>query len=164
MAIEKPVEEAQYALDKKSALKLYDCLVPEIAAYRPLKLKDMSIDTRTVNYQAKLELAYLDKKSASWKLPLLVKENSHLVEQNKRLNEDLEIVRWYIAIMEQGRNSKTLLKDFLAAQEEIRKLKDHIKTSKADFGKKIDKLTEELRLTYEKLLKLSNEVVKPLLE
>ena len=35
-AIESPAKEAMYALDETNPLSLYDCLVPEITAFRPL--------------------------------------------------------------------------------------------------------------------------------
>ena len=36
-AIEAPTKEALYALDETNPLSLYDCLIPEITAYRPLR-------------------------------------------------------------------------------------------------------------------------------
>ena len=35
-AIESSSKEAMYALDETNPLSLYDCLVPEITAFRPL--------------------------------------------------------------------------------------------------------------------------------
>ena len=51
-AIEQPVHEGQYALDEENPLKLYNCLVPEISAYRHLKLERMNDENRKLNYYA----------------------------------------------------------------------------------------------------------------
>ena len=37
-AIEEPTKEAMYAVDSTNPLQLYDCLVPEITAFRPLRI------------------------------------------------------------------------------------------------------------------------------
>lgn len=50
------MKEAQFALDLNNPLDLYNCLVPEIAAFRPLKLERMMEENRKVNYLAQLQL------------------------------------------------------------------------------------------------------------
>ena len=52
-AIEAPTKEAIYALDDTSPLYLFDCLKPEIHAYRPLKLP-LSNYKKRLNYEAML--------------------------------------------------------------------------------------------------------------
>lgn len=37
LAVESSVKEAMYALDMQNPLQLYDCLIPEIDAYRPTR-------------------------------------------------------------------------------------------------------------------------------
>ena len=50
------MKEAQFALDLNNPLDLYNCLVPEIAEFRPLKLERMMEENRKVNYLAQLQL------------------------------------------------------------------------------------------------------------
>ena len=40
--VEAGVKEAMYALEEKNPLTLYNCLVPELTAFRNIKMKDLS--------------------------------------------------------------------------------------------------------------------------
>ena len=40
------------------------------------------------------------------------------------MNEEFKIVDWYIEVLEGGRNTRTLLRDFVQAQAEIKALKE----------------------------------------
>ena len=55
-AIEAPCKEAMYALDETNPLSLYDCLIPELEAYRPMRIQKMTKSKRTANAEAQLEL------------------------------------------------------------------------------------------------------------
>ena len=55
-SIEAPVKEAMFALEITNPLGLYDCLIPEINAYRPLKLDHMRQENQVINFRAKHEL------------------------------------------------------------------------------------------------------------
>ena len=57
-------------------------------------------------------------------------ENTVLHEQLDQLVEELEIVNWYIQVLEGGNNTKTLLKDFVKAQAEIKMLKENFRYTK----------------------------------
>ena len=61
---------------------------------------------------------------------MLVVENSLLHEQLDQLTEEFEIVNWYIQVVEEGRNTKTLLKDFVKLQAENKILKENFKLTK----------------------------------
>ena len=52
---EAPVKEAMFAMEESNALSLYDCLVPEIDAYRPLRLP-LSKENKETNFVAKYRL------------------------------------------------------------------------------------------------------------
>jgi len=54
-AQEAPFKEAIYAIDQTNPLGLYDCLIPEIAAYRPLRLDKMTYELSTTNYENMLK-------------------------------------------------------------------------------------------------------------
>ena len=53
-AIEFQTKEAMYAMDSTNPLRLYDCLIPEITAYRPTRI--LYKEQEQNNYQAKLKL------------------------------------------------------------------------------------------------------------
>ena len=53
-AIEFQTKEAMYAMDSTNPLRLFDCLIPEITAYRPIRI--LYKEQEQNNYQAKLKL------------------------------------------------------------------------------------------------------------
>ena len=58
MSLENSTKEAMYALDATNPLSLYDCLIPEIEAYRPMKLPQFNFKQMIIsNNEAKLKLA-----------------------------------------------------------------------------------------------------------
>ena len=70
MALENSTKEAMYALDATNPLSLYDCLVPELEAHRPLKLPNFNFKKIVHdNNEAKLKLAELELKLVSPYLP-----------------------------------------------------------------------------------------------
>ena len=54
--LEAGVKEAMYALDETNPLRFYNCLTPEITAFRKIRPADMSKKMREKNYVAKMEL------------------------------------------------------------------------------------------------------------
>lgn len=56
-AIESSSKEAMYALDETNPLSFYNCLIPELAVYRPKRLQSFTKAKRTRNGEALLELA-----------------------------------------------------------------------------------------------------------
>ena len=62
-ALEEPAKEAMYALDSTNPLRLYDCLVPEITTYRPLRI--LTDELYDKNYIAKLMLKETELKIVS---------------------------------------------------------------------------------------------------
>ena len=51
-AVEAPTKEALYALDDTNPLSLYDCLIPELHAYRPLR-RPITDELAMTNYAAR---------------------------------------------------------------------------------------------------------------
>ena len=87
-----------------------------------------------------------------------------LQREHEQLLEEFKVVNWYIQVFEEGRNTKTLLNDFIVAQEEIRQLKENMSKRESKLLKKLTKKTIKLKETKEQLVKLNKEVVKPLIE
>ena len=66
VALENSTKEAMYALDATNPLSLYDCLVPELEAFRPLKLPNFNFKKIVhENNQAKLKLVEQEVKLVS---------------------------------------------------------------------------------------------------
>ena len=63
-AIEAPTKEALYALDETNPLSLYDCLIPELTAYRPLR-RPMSDEQTRANFAARQKLKEAEYKIVS---------------------------------------------------------------------------------------------------
>ena len=78
--------------------------------------------------------------------------------------DEFEIVQWYIKVMEQGSNTKTLLKDFIDAKAEIERLTELNKNLKASHDKRLKKLAEKLKESNRYIVKMQNNVVKPLIQ
>jgi len=67
MSLENSSKEAMYALDATNPLSLYDCLIPELEAYRPLKLPQFNFKQMIIsNNEAKLKLAETQLKLVSY--------------------------------------------------------------------------------------------------
>ena len=78
--------------------------------------------------------------------------------------EELEIVNWYIEVLEGGFNTKTIMKDFIEGQAEIKRLQEKLKNTKMKLKKRLQNTNKDL---YEKTKKLNNierNVVKPLIQ
>ena len=93
----------------------------------------------------------------------LEEENQELRDQMDQFVEEFTIVDWYIKVMESGKNTKNLLKDYIESQEEIKSLKDEITKLKARFEKKLNEKNDKIRTLGEQLVKTQNNVVKPLI-
>ena len=52
-----------------------------------------------------------------------------LHEKYDEIHHEMDIVRWYIEFFENGFCSKTILKDFVEAQNKIKDLKESLRTA-----------------------------------
>ena len=63
--MEASTKEALYALDETNPLSLYDCLIPEITAYRPLR-RPISDELTRTNFLARQKLKEAEYKIVSF--------------------------------------------------------------------------------------------------
>ena len=75
----------------------------------------------------------------------------------------MDIVAWYIEIMEQGMDTRTIMKDYLKTKKELDQLRDHMRTYDAKMQDKINKYKNKYKEPLKMLKKQQQEVVKPLL-
>ena len=88
MAIQSPVKEAEYALDKKNPLKLYDCLLPFV------KTNKMDIET-----------------DMEWKIMKLSRENEAVKEREYWYKKELKQLKFWEELLEQGIDTRDILKE-----------------------------------------------------
>ena len=93
-----------------------------------------------------LELA-LEKKA----MPKLILENKLLVEKNMYYESELSVVKWYLSVMEEGVDTREVVKEYAILKKEHKLLK---KESSAE----IKKLTK----TNKKLTKRLDDAMKSL--
>ena len=111
LALKTPVTEAEYAIDERSQLSLYDCLVPTIKEHRRFKVqKDEKFSLADFKVQCRVkELEWILHKS---KMPGLTKENNELKKKVEILESCLSIVEWYLAVMEDGVDTREVVKNY----------------------------------------------------
>ena len=112
LAHRSPTFEAEFALDEKTALSMYDCLVPVLREHRRFKI--MPDTSMTVeDFKSQLKVIQLRREEDSERVPRLIEENANLTAQNKQLLDELEIVNWYREVIDGGVNSREVLSDYV---------------------------------------------------
>ena len=84
--------------------------------------------------------------------------------QCDQLANEMDIVRWYIDVFENGHDTRNLLKDFVDAQAEIKTLQTNLRNTKAKLEKKLSKRNKELNESKAMIIKLQKDVVKNLIQ
>lgn len=62
-----------------------------------------------------------------------------LHKQYDQIHNEMEIVKWYIEVLEGGFNTKTILKDFVDAQNQIKYLTSKLNKTKIKLENKLSK-------------------------
>ena len=102
VALKTPVMEAEYALDERTTLSLYDCLIPQLKEHRRFKL--ISDDHRfSINdVRAQQRVLQLEWDIGERAQPRLIDENRNQRKKLEQQDRELETLQWYIDIMEMG--------------------------------------------------------------
>ena len=109
LAMLAPCYEASYALSDLSALKLYDCVLPQVKSMVPrcsqcTKMHQLAgIDEPPVTEEQ------LKKMTEYWNVNKLILDNKGLLARNDYLRKELDIVDWYVKYMEDGVDSKAIM-------------------------------------------------------
>ena len=122
-----PVMEAEHAMNDRTGLDLYDCLIPKIKEHRRFKLlPDAKFSVADFNAQLKVRQyeAELEKK----RLPRLVQANADLQGKCKAYENELEVVNWYLEVMEEGLDTRDMVGQFHALKKQHRKLQKSTKS------------------------------------
>ena len=122
VALKTPVMEAEFALDERSQLSLYDCLVPTLKEHRRFKI-NLQDNFNINDFKTQQRVKELEWNLHQSRLPHLEKKNEMLEAKVKQLEDELSIVNWYISIMEDGINTKEVVKNYQALKIEHEKLR-----------------------------------------
>ena len=83
---------------------------------------------------------------------------------NNQKIKEMELVHWYIEVMEQGVDATTAMKDYALLKQKCHTLQKQLKDDKRNYESEINILHMKLNETKEQLKKQHFEVTKPLIE
>ena len=84
-------------------------------------------------------------------MPKLKKENAEMVEKIKVLENGLEIVNWYLSVMEQGVDTKEVVKKYAVLTKEHKILRKESSKTIKKLTKSNVKLTKKFESALERL-------------
>ena len=122
LAQKSPTMEAEFALDEKTALSLYDCLVPVLKEQRRFKIMpDTSLSIS--DFRTQLKVSQLQRELEQKSLPRMKKENERLKEHLEQLKNEVSIINWYLDIYEDGGDTKEVIEQYAILKNEHKRLK-----------------------------------------
>ena len=122
LAQKSPTMEAEFALDEKTALSLYDCLVPVLKEQRRFKIMpDTSLSIS--DFRTQLKVSQLQRELEQKSLPRMKKENERLKEHLEQLKNEVNIINWYLDIYEDGGDTKEVIEQYAILKNEHKRLK-----------------------------------------
>ena len=126
LAQKSPVFEAEYAIEPRTPLRLYDCLVPTLKEHRRFTLKKFE-KFSVEDMVAKKTAQQLDWQLAQMRQPALIKENDMLKGRVATLENECSVVKWYLEAMEGGLDTHLVVKEYTLLKKDHKTLQ---KTSK----------------------------------
>ena len=168
-AMKSPVMEAEYAHDERSALGLYDCLIPTLREHRQLMIRPELYASKYMitDLKAKKSIMEIEEKNAVKRLQSVEEENSMLREKVFHLKRDIKgPLMWLnkIASATWNVDAHNILGKYETIRDEFDDYKLKSQKEIDDLWDKLSKCRKNLTESYEKLRKLSDEVTKPLIE
>ena len=146
-----PCMEAEYAIDERTTLSLYDCMVPKLKEHRRFKIQKDS-PFSLADFKMQLKIKEYENSMEVRQLPRLKQEHLEAIDKIKYLESELDIVKWYIAVMEDGKDTKKIMEEHYNLIQEYKLYrKDKEKRIDTLIGENI-KLENNFRETKEKLL------------
>ena len=93
VALKTPVSEAEHAIDERTALSLYDCLIPKLKEYRKFRIQVEDKDKLKIDdFKAQLMVRHLDFEIVKRKMPELISENREMKFKLIQQDKEFEIV------------------------------------------------------------------------
>ena len=130
------IDEVDYLFKSEQyGLKLYDSIVLELEEHQ--KVKKMSLKARLVYQKEKQQ----NKEEAEGReIDHLKQVNKILQERNKQLEEEMKLIQWYIAVMEDGKDTKEVLEDYVRMKYLVDEVEGNIKKNKLKYTDEIAKV------------------------
>ena len=94
----------------------------------------------------------------------LKKEIFQLNYEKRRQKEEIDVVNWYIQVMEDGKTTKELWHELVQKRKDVETLEEKLKVIEDEYKLKVATIREKLKKTKIQLTKQNKEVVKPMVE
>ena len=75
ICLKSPCMEAEYAIDDRTSLSLYDCLLPKLKEHRRFRIQKDAVFSVS-DFKAQLKIKQYDSQLEQKRLPLLLKTNA----------------------------------------------------------------------------------------
>ena len=117
-ALKLPVYEASHAINEKSPLILYECLIPKIALHTRqmgvycMKCRVKAQESYLQNFPLNIDRLRYQNELYESRVPQLEEENKKLKEIVEKQENDLDTVQWFIKVFEEGLDTKQLAKSY----------------------------------------------------
>ena len=130
------IDEVDYLFKSEQyGLKLYDSIVLELEEHQ--KVKKMSLEARLVYQKEKQQ----NKEEAEGRqIDHLKQVNKILEERNRQLEEEMNLIQWYIAVMEDGKDTKEVLEDYVRMKYLVDEVEGKIEKNKLKYTDEITKI------------------------
>ena len=124
-ALENPVLEFTYGVDKGSPLSLYDSVVPVIKEMTPAQKEDKYVKLYCKKQDLKQKVMELEFK----------------IEQQ---DKELEVLKWYELVVDSGLNTKELMKNVVKFKNKVKQLENQLEEQKKKAKDEYDEVNEEV--------------------
>ena len=115
IALKTPCMEAEHVLDDRNAFNFFDCLIPKIKEHRRFKLLPDS-EFSLADFKCQQKVRQLEYELEKKQLPRLKEECEQLRKRCTQLETEAEVIKWYMATMERGIDTKDIAREFFKLQ------------------------------------------------
>ena len=140
-----PCFEATFAINARSVLRLYDCIVPQVKqlGIRCTRCKDEREqagihDPPMTDEEVQSYLGFWQKSETE-------NANKEYVREIKQLKNELELVDYYTEYMEKGLCSKELMRRHMVLEKQHQRLKKYYKIKMTEFTDTIWELRQQVK-------------------
>ena len=150
IAMKTPCMEAEHVLDDRNAFNFYDCLIPKLKEHRRFKLLPDN-EFSLADFKCQQKVRQLEWDLEKKQLPKLKEECETLRDRCAQLENEAEVIQWYMKTMERGIDTKDIAREFFKLQEDHSVLVKTTTKSIAQLTKENERLTKELAAAMKEL-------------
>ena len=152
LAQKTPVMEAEFAMDDRTSLNLFDCLVPKLREHRRFRIQKDAVFS-IADFKEQVRVKTLQARLEKQEMPKLKAENATMAARIEQLESELYIVKWYMDVMEEGVDTKEIVQKYADLKKEHRILQKDSKKTIKKLTSQNRKLTTRLDEAMERLEK-----------